>query len=60
MTVSRSEMMREGIPKRRASMSKTTRGNVETRLREEIGGGDWGRQNEADAMKCKDVAKMTT
>jgi len=34
--VSRSEMMREGIPKRRASMSKTTRGksNVDTRLRE--------------------------
>jgi len=31
-------MMREGIPKRRASMSKTTRGksNVDTRLGEEI------------------------
>jgi len=34
-------MMREGIPKRRASMSKTTRGksNVDTRLEEEIEGG---------------------
>jgi len=34
-------MMREGIPKRRASMSKTTRGksNVDTRLGEEIEGG---------------------
>jgi len=51
-------MMREGIPKRRASMSKTTRGksNVETRLGEEIEG---GRQSEADAMECKDVVKMT-
>jgi len=31
-------MMREGIPKGRASMSKTTRGksNVDTRLEEEI------------------------
>jgi len=38
--VSRSEMMTEGIPKRRASMSKTTRDkrNVDTRLREEIEG----------------------
>jgi len=37
----RSEMMREGIPKRRASMWKTTRGkrNVETGLGEEIEGG---------------------
>jgi len=35
-----SEMMREGIPKRRASMSKTSRGksNVDTRLGEEIKG----------------------
>jgi len=34
-------MMREGIPKRRASMSKTTRqkSNVDTRLGEEIEGG---------------------
>jgi len=34
-------MMRERIPKRRASMSKTTRGksNVVTRLAEEIEGG---------------------
>jgi len=34
-------MMREGTPKRRASMSKTTRGksNVDTRLGVEIGGG---------------------
>jgi len=34
-------MMREGIPKGRASMSKTTRGksNVDTRLAEEIEGG---------------------
>jgi len=33
--------MREGIPKRRASMSKTTRGksNVDSRLGEEIEGG---------------------
>jgi len=39
--VGRSEMMREGIPKGRASMSKTTRGksNVDTRLGEEIEGG---------------------
>jgi len=31
-------MMRDGIPKRRASMSKTTRGksNVDTRVGEEI------------------------
>jgi len=37
----RYEMMREGIPKGRASMSKTTRGksNVGTRLGEEIEGG---------------------
>jgi len=35
--VGRSEMMKEGTPKRRASMSKTTRGksNVDTRLGEE-------------------------
>jgi len=35
-------MMREGIPKGRASMSRTTRGkrNVGTRSREEIEGGD--------------------
>jgi len=34
-------MMREGIPKRRTSMSKTTRSksNVDTRLGEEIEGG---------------------
>jgi len=34
-------MMREGIPKGRASMSKTKRGkrNVDTRLGEEIEGG---------------------
>jgi len=34
-------MMREGIPKGRASMSKTTSGrsNVDTRLGEEIEGG---------------------
>jgi len=34
-------MMKEGIPKRRASMSKTTRGtsNVDTRFGEEIKGG---------------------
>jgi len=34
-------MMREGIPKGKASMSKTTRGknNVDTRLGEEIEGG---------------------
>jgi len=34
-------MMREGIPKGRASMSKTTRGKskVDTRLGEEIEGG---------------------
>jgi len=34
-------MTREGIPKRRASMSKTTRGksNVDTRLGEKIEGG---------------------
>jgi len=34
-------MMRDGIPKGRASMSKTTRGksNVDTRLGEEIEGG---------------------
>jgi len=34
-------MMREGIPKRRASMSKTTRGksNIDTSLGEEIDGG---------------------
>jgi len=39
--VGRSEMMSEGIPKRRASMSKITRGksNVDTRLGEEIQGG---------------------
>jgi len=39
--VSRSEMMREGIPKRRASISKTTRGksNVDMRLGDEIEGG---------------------
>jgi len=39
--VGRSELMTEGIRKRRASMSKTTRGksNVDTRLGEEIGGG---------------------
>jgi len=39
--VGRSEMMREGIPKGRASMSKTTRGksNVDTRFGEEIEGG---------------------
>jgi len=37
----RSQMMRKGIPKGRASRSKTTRGksNVDTRLREEIEGG---------------------
>jgi len=36
--VGRSEMMREGIPKARASMSKTTRCkiNVDTRFGEEI------------------------
>jgi len=46
--VCRSEMMREGIPKRKASMSKTTRGksNVDTRLGDEIEG---GRRSEADA-----------
>jgi len=34
-------MMKEGIPERRASISKTTRGNsnVDTRLEEEIEGG---------------------
>jgi len=39
--VGRSEMMREGIPKRRASMLKTVRGksNVDTRLKEEMEGG---------------------
>jgi len=39
--VGRSEMMWEGIPKGRASVSKTTRGksNVDTRLGEEIEGG---------------------
>jgi len=44
-------MMGEGIPKGRASMSKTTRGksNVDTRLGEESEG---GRAN-------KDVVKMT-
>jgi len=52
-------MMRDGIPKRRASMSQTTRGksNVDTRLGVEIEG---GRQSEADAMECKDVAKMAS
>jgi len=56
--VGRPEMMWEGIPKRRASMSKTTRGksNVDTRLREEIG----GRQSEADALTYKDAVKMTS
>jgi len=51
-------MMREGIPKGRASMSKTMRGksNVDTRLGEEIKG---GRQSEADALASKDVVKMT-
>jgi len=36
-----SEMMRQGIPKRGASMSKTTKGknNIDTRLGEEIEGG---------------------
>jgi len=36
--VSRSEMIREGIPKRRARKSKTTRGksNVNMRLGEEL------------------------
>jgi len=36
--VDRSEMKREGIPKTRVSISKTTRGksNVDTRLGEEI------------------------
>jgi len=50
--------MRQGIPKGRASMSKTTRGktNVDTRLGEEIEG---GRQSEADAMAYNDVVKMT-
>jgi len=50
-------MMRERIPKSRASMSKTTRGksNVDTRL-----GRDWGRQSEADAMAYKDVVEMTS
>jgi len=39
--VDRSEMMREGMPKRRASMSKTTRSKskVDTKLGEEIEGG---------------------
>jgi len=39
--VSRSEMMREGISKRRASMSKTTGGksNVDMKLGEVIEGG---------------------
>jgi len=39
--VGRSEMMRDGILKRRTSMTKTTRGksNVDTRLGEEIEGG---------------------
>jgi len=48
--------MREGILKRRASMSKTTRGKnkVNTRL------GDLGRLSKSDAMECKDVVKMTS
>jgi len=35
-------MMRDGIPKRRANMSKTTRdkSNVDTRLAKEIEGGE--------------------
>jgi len=39
--VGRSEMMREGVPKGRARMSKTTGGksNADTRLGEEIKGG---------------------
>jgi len=46
--------MREGIPKRKARMSKTTRGksNVDTRLGEEIEG---GRAN----MTHKDAVKIT-
>jgi len=32
-------MLREEIPKRRAIMSQTTKGNVDTRLGEEIEGG---------------------
>jgi len=50
-------MMREGIPKERASMSKTTisKTNVDMRLGEEMEG---GRQSEADAMAYNDVVKM--
>jgi len=46
-------MAREGIPNRRVSMSKTTRGksNVDTRLGEEIEGG---------RAKIKDVVKVTS
>ena len=41
VSVDRSKMRREGIPDRRTSMSKTTRGkgNVDTRLGEKIEGG---------------------
>jgi len=40
LRIGRSEMIRDGIPKRRASMSKTTRekSNVDSRLVEEIEG----------------------
>jgi len=48
-------MMREGIPKRRASMSKTTRGksNVDIRSGEEIEEAEW-----SWCVGVKDVVKM--
>jgi len=47
--------MREGIPKRRASPTKTTRGK--SNVDKEVGRGERGRQTEADAMAFKDVVK---
>jgi len=54
-------MMMEGIPKRRASMSKTTRdnSNADTRLGEEFDGSLKLEASLADAMAFKDVVKMT-
>jgi len=53
-------MMMEVIPKRRAIMLKTTRGNVDTRLGDEIDGGRAKLTRWSVRMECKDVVKMTS
>jgi len=50
-------MTKEGIPKRRASMSKSMRPE---QCRYEIRRGYRGRQNKADGMECKDAVRITS